>query len=512
MHPIRRSSGTVAALLAAASLAATGLAAAQGTAASTGGRPAGAVAITHATLIDGRGGEPVADATIVFDAGRIVAAGPSARVPVPRGARTIDGRGRFVIPGLWDMHVHAALAPVSPRALGTNDLTSNRDYFFPLLLANGVTGVRDMAGDLAALKQWRSAIARGELAGPRMVMTGRKLGDRAVVPGAPFPVLTDADARASVRALRQAGADFVKLGNLPPALLSAVADESRRQHIPFLGHVPAGVSARTAALAGQRSIEHLTGIGLAASTREEEIREREEIQTFPTVWHRIALRLHLTETMDTQWAIQTSYSPQKAAALAALFAQHDTWQTPTLRLLGTLLRAPGGDVGVGPREFSIDPVPEDSVWWHVAPPTRARFDALYGNTKAVVGLMHQAHVPFLAGTDTPTAFAIPGFSLHDELARFVVAGFTPMEALQAATRGPALFLGALDSLGTVEPGKRADLLLLDADPLADIHNTRRIRAVVADGRVYDRQQLDGMVAAVAARAAAWRKEPRPANP
>jgi len=387
----------------------------------------------------------------------------------------VDGRGKFLIPGLWDMHVHMVFGNWFPRG---------REITLPLFIANGVTGVRDMGGELDVLQQWRREISAGTLVGPRIVMSGPMLdGPQPRFPSS-IAIKTPEDGRHAVDDLKRRGADFIKLQSLIPRdAVFAIADEARRQNIPFVGHVPDSVRASEASNAGQKSFEHLIGIFEGSSPLEDEF---------------------LTGAKGPGKFLST-YDPKRAAALFALLAKNQTWQCPTL------VWERGGNL-IDQTDFAHDAraryVPsawKDVTWKRFTEQIEHEFNTDDLATRQrfvekeleVVNAMRRAGIPFLAGTDTPPGvYVFPGFSLHEELQRFVAAGFTPLEALQTATLNPAKFLGMEDRLGTVEKGKLADLVLLDANPLDDIRNTQRIAAVVVNGRYLSREDLDKMLAGV----------------
>jgi imidazolonepropionase-like amidohydrolase len=293
------------------------------------------------------------------------------------------------------------------------------------------------------------------------------------------------------------GADFVKVyTKLPREAYLSIADEAKTQGLPLVGHLPESVNAAQASDLGQKSIEHLTGVELACSDREDELRReavavlaKAENQAVGELLRRIGARA------------ADSFSDQKAQDLFARFARNGTSQVPTLTVLHSL-------VSLDDPKFTADArvkymSPSLRSYWSLiklSPETVAMLKDAYKRERGLVRAMHQAGVPFLIGTDTPgVPYVFPGFSLHDELALLVAeGGFTRLEAIQAATRDTARFLGREKDMGTVEPGKLADLILLDADPLADIRNTTKIAAVVANGRLLPRRELDQMLAEVEA--------------
>ena len=209
-----------------------------GTAVSQTSAPEPRMVIWDVTVIDGTGAAPAPHMAVIVQFGTIQAIRPILGFRAPHGAQIIDGAGRYLIPGLWDMHVHMSTRPSTPLGTGPRSYAANSRYFLPLFVAAGITGVRDMSGDLRLLQAWRDSVRGGSLIGPRMVITGFKLGGASPTgPGAPFPLLTETDVRRSVRLLKAGGADFVKIDNLPAELIPALADECRKQGLDFVGHV-----------------------------------------------------------------------------------------------------------------------------------------------------------------------------------------------------------------------------------------------------------------------------------
>jgi imidazolonepropionase-like amidohydrolase len=433
--------------------------------------------INHVTVIDATGAAARKDQTVVITGGRISRIGKAGQLAVPKNARLVDGKGKFLIPGLWDMHVHII----------------NKE-FFPLCLANGVTGVRDMANVADTILKWRKQTADGSIRGPLIVAAGP------IVDGAkpvwPFSLAAPdaAKARQAVRTLKKRGVDFVKVySKLSRDAYQAVAGEARRQGLPFAGHVPLSVSAAEASNAGHKSIEHLTGVLLGCARDETKLRAE-------------AVKALAKETsMATVMAVRAQvkaldgYSAKKAKALFARFVKNGTWQCPTLTVLRSVALLDNKHFTADPRKKYVAPFIQQYLWKRKLPAAiLADNKRLFQKYLKLVGAMRRAGVKFLAGTDTPNPYCFPGFSLHDELALLVKAGLTPLEALQSATRNPAEYLGRLATQGTVEKGKIADLVLLDADPLADIRNSQKIAAVVLRGELLTRAELRKMLAGVEA--------------
>jgi imidazolonepropionase-like amidohydrolase len=438
--------------------------------------------LSDVTIVDVVSGLARPNMTVMVEGERITRVEKRSAFTPPAGAQVVEAGGKFLVPGLWDMHVHTVSGDWLP---------DGKEIALPLFVANGVTGVRDMGGELEVLQQWRKEIERGSLVGPRMVISGPMLDGP--VPRFPSSVAiaTPEDGRRAVDDLKRRGADFIKLQSLIPRdAVFAIAEEAKKLGIPFAGHVPDSVRASEASDAGQKSFEHLIGIfeGSAPPERETEF---------------------LKGSKGPGRFLQ-SYDPARAESLIALLVKNHTWQRPTLvwERGGMMLEkmdlsrdplakyAPAAWKEVTWRRFT-DEITKDRNRDDAA--TRKRFVA---KELEMVAAMRRAGVPFLAGTDTAAGVQVyPGFSLHEELQLFVEAGFTPLQALQTATIHPAKFLGMEDRLGTVETGKLADLVLLDENPLDDIGNTRKIRAVVANGRFFARADLDAMLLRVGERAA-----------
>jgi imidazolonepropionase-like amidohydrolase len=433
--------------------------------------------LSRVTVVDVRTGKLAPDQTVVIENKHIISVGPGKSEKFPRGTRVVNCIGLFLIPGLWDMHVHLAFGDWFPRA---------KDISLPLFMANGVTGVRDMGSELAVVQRWRDEIETGMAVGPRIYTSGPMLdGPKPRFPSS-IAISTPEDARRAVADLKDRGADFIKLQSLiPREAVFAVAEEARKQEIPFEGHVPDSVRASEMSEAGMKSFEHLIGIFEGSSSIEDEFLKGEKTET----------------------RFLANYNSERAEKLAEILAKNQTWQCPTL------VWERGGNL-LDVTEFSKDDqarfVPaswKTGTWKRFTDEIKQSYATDDLGTRKnflekeleVVRLLHTKGVPFLAGTDTPPGvYIFPGFSLHEELQRFVAAGFTPLEALQTATLNPAQFLGLEDKLGTIEKDKIADLVLLHANPLADIANTQKIAAVIFNGRYFSSDELKKLLQQVEA--------------
>jgi len=438
--------------------------------------------ITCVTVVDTKNGKELPDRTVILAGDRITGLAKTKDARVPPGAKVLDGRGKFLIPGLWDMHAH----PLAPE---------RRDTYFSLFLANGVTGVRDTGAwiSLSEIHRWQQDLATGALVGPRIVGVAGPLVDGPGVKHARtgFPnetavgtvnLTNAADARAVVATLQQQGADFIKVYNqVPREAFFALADEARHRSMPIIGHVPWSVTVAEASNAGQRSMEHLDGPVLeCAFASTPNLREQMVAGKVPP-------------TLEILQSALDHCDPGKMTDLFKLLAKNETWQVPTLvQLLFTEKPDAAGD----PRlKYVIPPIREE--WEAMLPGIDKNLDLLHRILLLkldFVRAMRAQGVRFLPGTDSPSyPGTIAGFDLHDELQLIVRAGFTTTEALKSATCDAAEFMGKQNDFGSVTPGKMADLVLLNANPLTDIRNTTSISAVFLMGEEFDRSALDAML-------------------
>lgn len=435
--------------------------------------------ITNATVVDVSNGTLHPGTTVVVDTNRIVSVGPAAATET-RG-QVVDAKGLYLLPGLWDMHTHAYFG-------WSSDFGDS--YVLPLFIANGVTGIRDMGSDLDSVLRARAEVAAHRLVGPRMVVSGPMLDGPKVTYKAAIPIATPDDARKAVDTLKDRGVDFIKIqSGVPHDAYLAIAAEAKARGIEFEGHVPDAVRASEAIAAGQRTFEHLIGI-FEASTPDEDgfLLRRYGAGKDPAANKSLA-------------AFLDRYDPAREAALSRELAASTIWQCPTLFwergqwLVDVIDFRKDPDVAFTPRSW-IDrkfPSSQKSILGSMDTDPLAVREKFVEHELEIVRRLHAAGVPFLAGTDTPAGVDVtPGISLHLELQRFVAAGFTPLEALQTATINPARFFGKLADFGTVEAGRMADLVLLRANPLEDIANTRAIAGVIADGKYWSSADLDAL--------------------
>jgi imidazolonepropionase-like amidohydrolase len=417
------------------------------------------LSIIHVTVIDTITGKTQPDTTVMIEGNRITGIIPSGAL-VPTAGQIVDARGEYLIPGLWDMHTHVYF---------DSTFADGSDLVLPLFLANGITGIRDMGSKLDTVVEARDHVNAYGLFGPRMVVSGPMLDGPKSTYKAVIPISTPADGRRAVDLLKDGGADFVKVqSGVPRDAYFAIAEEAKKKGIPFEGHVPDAIRASEAVAAGQVTFEHIIGIFEASSPDEDK---------------------YLTGKKTVGMFLAT-YDAARETKIIQLLARNHVWQCPTLYwergqwLVDAIDYTRDPNLAYAAHSWVTKLWPESQAAilksLDTDPlPVREKF---VEHELDIVRRLHAANVPFLAGTDTPAGVdVIPGISLHLELQRFVAAGFTPLEALQTATLNPADFLNRRGDFGTVQVGRIADLVLLRANPLENIANTRAIAGVVADG-------------------------------
>ncbi|MFO0580075.1 MAG: amidohydrolase family protein [Polyangia bacterium] len=413
--------------------------------------PRGAVALVGGRLVDGTGRAPIADSVVVYDGDRIVAAGPRAATPIPAGATLLDAAGQTVLPGLWDMHAH--LEQVEQGAV---------------YLAVGVTTVRDLGNILEFITAVRDAIAAGKGLGPRVLVSGLVDGDGRQSLGT-LRINKLADIDPMLDRLKLAGCLEVKIySSIRPELVKPIADAAHRRGLRVTGHIPEDMDLMQALDAGFDGINHLpyvTDVVLPRSARE---------------------KLSPAEVRRRLGALDLR-SPEMQRVLDKLAAKR-TLVDDTLVLFDLFRHTTEENLR---REPGINKLPRElrSLFDGVDKADAAEHAAVFDKLVAVLGELHRRGVPIIAGTD----IAVPGHSLHRELELYVQAGMTPMEAIQAATLVPARAMGLAKELGTIEAGKRADLVVIAGNPLADIRELRKVARVVARGRLYDPASLFRLV-------------------
>ncbi|MEN8375523.1 MAG: amidohydrolase family protein [Gemmatimonadota bacterium] len=439
-----------------------------------------AIAITHVNLIPMDRERVIPDQTVIVQNGRIASIGPADATELPEDVSlVIEGRGRYLMPGLADMHVHLS-----------NDGVSD-PFILSLFLANGVTTVRNMHGNPEIL-EWRGRIEEGVLVGPRIYTTGPILDGEPPYWGGSIAIETPEEAEQEVAAQEEAGYDGIKvLANMSPEAYEAVLAAAARHEIRVYGHAPSRLGLENALNSGQRSFEHMADFMVALLPDDSPVRAR-----FVDMWGDRTMRDWRGLFLDRYEQADRS----KIASLSAKAAAAGVWICPTL----SVRRIGAADAAEFDKRLS------DPTMRYVSPQNRSRWErsadfyTSESNDPTImqrgletmliaVKALHGAGARLVVGTDAPGSFVLPGFSVHEELGFFVEAGLTPFEALAASTRGAAEFLEASDEFGTVQVGRRADLILLKANPLEDVRHTSELAGAMANGSWFSEQELDAML-------------------
>lgn len=413
------------------------------------GSRAEVLAIIGGTLIDGTGGEPVPDSAVVIEKGRIIAAGPRGKVKIPHGADKVDARGKTILPGLWDMHAHF-----------------EQVEWGPIYLAAGVTTVRDCGNEFEFLTSVRDAIQNGRGLGPRLLVAGVVDGSGPLTLATQI-VDTPEEAKVWVDRYHDAGFQQVKVySSVKLGEIQVIAEEAHRLGMTVTGHVPQGLDAYQTIEAGQDQINHIQYVANIMRPSIPASADRNE-----------RLMANANVKLD---------SPEAQKALAFL-VEHGTVVDPTLAL-DELYTANNAKPPVSFEPGASKVAPELAEQLSLNEPPSPRTDLrqrVFEKDVEIVGALHRAGVPIVAGTDQ----AVPGHSLHREIELYVQAGFKPMEAIQAATIVPARAMSLEKELGTIEPGKRGDVIIVNGNPLEAIHNIRKVEFVVTNGTMYNCAEL-----------------------
>jgi hypothetical protein len=475
---------------------------------------AGKVLLTDVTVVNTRDGSLAPGMNLLMDKGKIVSITPASNAPTGANVTTIDTHGKFVVPGFTDMHAHV-LENAHP-----NDMLT-------LMLSNGITGWRQMNGSPELLKERRegtlpmSGLEPALLSMPGVILT-------------PLNAWSPESGVAQVDEERAEGADFIKVILVNAPTFFAAQAEAKRLHIPFAGHLPAGVDIVAASKGGMTSVEHLgagTDLLIPCSTDEAVLRaaiaKAPPIEGFPfNVVHLLPFRSRILQMLLPRIVVNTTslvskaglvnlrhmmstYDENKCKRLAAEFVADGTWQDPTLNREKTSMEAADPEFLKSPHNRYMAPE-ELADWWTSERKFAAQFSAADRKTfrdyhdfhLRLVKLFDEVGVKLLIGEDAGGAgWVVPGFAIHQEFDEFQKAGVSPLHILQDTTINAAQYLGRTSTMGTVEPGKNADLVLLDANPIESAQNLHKIYAVVRDGHYLSRQDLDEALSKLAAKQA-----------
>ena len=440
-------------------------------------------AVTGVAVVDVQTGAVRDDQTIIVRRGLIEWIGPERAAQLPDGTLTVDERGRYAIPGLWDMHVHLRGGP---------SLEAANKIWLRQYLGFGVTSVRDAGGDLPdAVLRWKRAIARGTLYGPRIFTSLRKIDGPAGAWEGSIPVSSSRDVPRALDQLQAAGADFIKVydGSIDPQLYLEVLAEAERRGLRTAAHVPLSVPFEDAINAGLDSVEHAFHLLKAANPQDRAVSRRFAREGIP-------------EDFEPYFVAVSALGKQAdeghARRMFREMAARGTALTPTLYIRHAWNGVTRPDDGQDAPRYRATP-PAIRKTYSIAmeifadrtAEQRASDLRLENLSLRLTRLAAEEGVTILAGSDTgaENPLVYPGDSLQHELQTLVDAGLTPLRALQAATIEPARWFGKADELGTLDDGKAADFVILDANPLDDIANTRAIAAVVQQGVFFDRDEL-----------------------
>jgi hypothetical protein len=440
--------------------------------------------IDRVTVIDVAAGVAQPNQRVVIEGTRITSIAASGTSGAPPNATGIDGAGKYLIPGMWDMHVHVTGGPTTGQMLG-------------LFLANGITGVRDMGTNLEGLLLWRAQSDSGRVVAPRIVGAGVLIDGKPIVyQGITWQVTTPDEARKAVDSLARRGVNFIKAYEmLRPEVYAALAEQSKLRGLQFAGHLPLMVSAEDAVRAGHKSFEHLRGLEIACSSKADSLR-RVAANMIEAGKDSAGMPLRSAIHARLRPRAYETYDEARCRALIQQMVQAGAWQTPNL-VLATQSAFRHDTSETFQRWVQYLPAGQRNAFRPraadrssaAAASAMQRAEWFLRTTKQ----LYDAGVRVIPGSDFPNPVMIPGASLQEELALLVRAGLTPAEALRSATQNPAIYLGMTDSLGTIAPGKVADLVLLDANPLADIRNVAKVHGVWRAGRYLNRRAIDLML-------------------
>jgi len=452
----------------------------------------GAICIQNISTIDPQDGLKENQTVIIRD-GKILKIAPTSELKISPTNNIIDGSGKFMIPGLWDAHVHFSyMEEVAP-------------IMFDLFLAYGITSVRDTGGRIEFVKEWQDNANANPTTAPRVMIAGPLLDGMPNVydgsdPGHPLlsvGLATVDDVNEQIELLDSIGVDFLKSYEmLTPEQFTALTKLAREKGYKVTGHVPLSMDVMMASNAGLNSMEHMRNLELScASNADELLAQRQQMLADGRNDAGGILRSRIHQA-QRQTAIE-NYDPDKATEVLAVLAKNQTWQIPTMALNTIFVDKPFMQAQ-WQESFTYMPDSTAERWNEIIAEVMnteaSAFRVQYAQwMKDMINNVHKAGIGIMAGTDTPIGFLTPGFSLHEELNVLVSSGLSPIEALKAATTNPAKYFNMDNELGSIKENFWADLLILNANPLDDINNTRNISAVIKQGKVYDRVDLDKML-------------------
>lgn len=444
--------------------------------------------LKHVNVVNVETGAIQRDTTVTITGQRISDIQPARKLGSSGVTQELDATGKFLIPGLWDMHAHF----------------QDPQREMKMYIANGVLGVRNMGGVAKEVFALREKIARGEVLGPRIIACGPIVdGPNPANPSISVSVKDADSGRMMVHTLKDMGADCIKVHDgVPLDAYLALAAEAKKVKLPLVGHIPVAVPTAEASNSGQKSIEHVIGLRGASTAEAEVLKDERENNIFAEAMRTKTFSMIPESIAKRGNRILDTFSQEKANKLYGAFVRNGTYVDPTLVTDHALTYVDELTKEDDPRLKYI--TTEMRQWWkpengmltrYRTPSYIAFRKRQFAKTLQQIPVAQKQHVIFLAGTDAYVPYTYPGFSTHDEMSLFVKAGLSPLQALQTATLNPAKFFGTEKEMGTVATGKNADLVLLDGDPTKDITNTKKIFAVVLRGRLMQKSELDEMLKA-----------------
>ncbi|QMW05819.1 amidohydrolase family protein [Spirosoma foliorum] len=438
--------------------------------------------IKSGNLIDVKTGSILTKKIIATRGKTIVGVFDEAQLKNFQAKKTIDASGKYIIPGLWDMHVHFG---------GGDTLIEENKNLFPLYIAHGITAIRDAAADLSpSVLKWRDQIAKGELMGPTLFTSGPKLEGYKSSWVGDIEVSTNAEVDKMLDSLQGLKVDFVKITDnaIKPDIYLYILQEAKKRGMKTSGHVPFALTMDEVSAAGLGSVEHMSYVLKAGSTRDKEVADKVRSG-------------QLTARLASPIVAQ-SFDETTALAVYGRMAKNGTIVVPTLNISRTVAYLDQDNHQKDSYLQYIGQGLKNTYSWRVSrvakdgPEAIAERHAVYEKSAALLPLLHKAGVTIMAGTDAGflNSYVYPGLGLHHELGYFVKAGLTPLQALQSAIIPGPVFLNKTALYGDIAPGKSADIVVLDKNPLENISATQAINTVILRGTVYDRKALDGLLA------------------
>lgn len=432
--------------------------------------------IENVNIIDTKEGKLVKNVNVLIRDSVIIDINPEKPNP-PSSAQIINAAGKFLMPGLWDMHTHIW----------------SDEFIFPLLTANGITGVRGMFEEVKNVASWRKKVAEGKIYGPVIFSAGPIVdGPQPMWPGS-VAVKNPEDGRKAVDSLKnKLHTDFIKVYSfLSRESYFSIAAECKKQDIPFAGHVPQNVTIIEAAQAGQKSLEHLTGMLEAVSDSSD--------YYYKVLQGKISDSL-LNDRQERRNFLRRTYNPGKLKIFARQLAGYNSWVCPTLTVNKGFAHMNDSTLLDDPRMKYMGALfrgmwnpKNDFRFKNWTNDIFAFYREEYKIKLVILRELHNAGIKLLAGTDFPNPHCYPGFGIHDELALLVEAGLTPAESLSTATYNPAVYFNIEDRYGSVAENKIADLLILNANPLENISNSKKIFAVILHGKLINKEEITNLL-------------------